>query len=108
MLAQMLRESEPLGKDHEMVLETIGALGTVGTDAAIPPLVDMSRRRSFFGRRKTRALKERSIDALARVGTPKAASAIRDAARAGDRMLRKIASEKAEVASQKADVRNKK
>jgi hypothetical protein len=95
MLSQILGESDPLGKDHEMVLETIDALGTVGTDTAVPALVDMSKRRSFFARKKSRALKEHSVEALARVGTPKAAAALKDAAATGDRMLRKIASPRA-------------
>jgi len=95
MLGQILRESEPLGKDHEVVLETIEALGSVGTDAAIPFLVELSKRRRFFGGSKLRALKERSIDALAKVGTAKATAAITDAAQNGDRMLRKIAAQRA-------------
>ncbi len=94
MLVRILEESQPLGKDHEMVLETIDALGTVGTDGAVPVLVNMARRTSFFGRRKARALKEHSVEALARVGTPKAAAAIEEAAQKGDRMLKKIAAAK--------------
>jgi HEAT repeat protein len=95
MLVRILEESEPLGKDHQMVLETIEALGTVGTDAAVPILVAMSQRRSFFSRKKVRALKERSVDALVRVATPKAAAAIGDAAQRGDRMLKTIAGQRA-------------
>jgi enoyl-CoA hydratase/carnithine racemase len=95
MLTQIIAESEPLGKDHEMVLETIDALGSVGTDGAVPILVIMARRRRFFGGAKLRALKERSIDALVHVGTPKAASAVKDAAATGDRKLRKIAAARA-------------
>ncbi|HXI29266.1 MAG TPA: HEAT repeat domain-containing protein [Vicinamibacterales bacterium] len=91
MLVRILEESQPLGKDHDMVLETIDALATVGTDGAVPILSTMARRTSLFGRKKARALKERSIDALARVGTPKSTSAIKEAAQQGDRMLRKIA-----------------
>ena len=94
MLVRILEESQPLGKDHEMVLETIDALGTVGTDGAVPVLVNMARRTSFFGRRKARGLKEHSVEALARVGTPKAAAAIEEAAQKGDRMLKKIAAAK--------------
>ena len=91
MLVRILEESQPLGKDHDMVLETIDALATVGTDGAVSILSTMARRTSLFGRKKARALKERSIDALARVGTPKSTSAIKEAAQQGDRMLRKIA-----------------
>ena len=95
MLGQILKESEPLGKDHEVVLETIDALAKVGTDAAVPFLVDMSKRKRFFGGARVRALKARSIDALVKVGTPKATAAIKDAAQNGDRALRKIAAQRA-------------
>ena len=90
MLVRIIEESEPLGRDHEVVLETVDALGTVGADEAVPVLSRLVRRRALFGRRKLRALKERGLGALARIGGPKAAAAIEDAARTGDRMLRKI------------------
>jgi HEAT repeat protein len=95
MLVRILEESQPLGPDHDMVLETIDALGVVGTDGAVPILATMARKTSFFGRRKARALKERSIDALTRVGTVKSTAAIQAAAQQGDRMLRKIAAARA-------------
>ena len=91
MLVQILTESEPLGKDHQMVLETIDALASVGADRAVPILVTLAHRKRFFGGAKLRALKERSVDALVQVATPKAAAAIKEAAERGDRALRKIA-----------------
>jgi HEAT repeat protein len=91
MLVRILEESEPLGKDHEVVIETIDALGTVGTDGAIPVLVKMAQRKKFFGGRKLRALKEHSVDGLARVGTAKSAAALKEAASTGDGTLRKLA-----------------
>jgi hypothetical protein len=91
MLVRILEESEPLGKDHDVALETIEALGRVGTDASVPILATMAQRKKFFGGRKLRALKERSVDALARVKTAKAGEALKDAAQHGDRFLKKIA-----------------
>ena len=91
MLVRILEESQPLGGDHDMVIETIDALGTVGTDGAVPVLANLARRRSFLKRGKARALKEHCVAALARVGTPKAAAAVEEAALRGDRMLKKIA-----------------
>jgi hypothetical protein len=91
MLVRILEESQPLGKDHEVVLETLDALGTVGTDAAIPALLTVARQRKFFGGRKLRALKDRSVDALARLGTAKSKQALKDAATQGDGYLRKVA-----------------
>jgi HEAT repeat protein len=90
MLVRILGECEPLGRDHEVVLETLSALGIVGGEQAIPTLFTMAQRRGFFGRRKLRAVKERSVDALARIGTPQADVAMHEAAASGDRMLKKI------------------
>ena len=90
MLVRILEESEPLGKDYDVVLETIEALGTVGTDASVPGLVAMTKRKRFLGGKKLRALKERSVNALARVKTEKAAAALKDAAENGDRYVKKI------------------
>ena len=90
LLARILSESEPLGRDHEMVLETAAALGAVGTDGAVPPLVALARRKRWFGGRKLRTLKETSVDALLRVGTSSAETALRGAAESGDRALKKI------------------
>ena len=91
MLVRILEESQPLGKDHDVVLETIEALGTVGTDASVPILVAMAQRRRFLGGRKLRALKNRSVDALARVKTEKAAAVLKNAAEHGDTYLKRIA-----------------
>ncbi|MCU1386136.1 MAG: hypothetical protein JWL71_4833 [Acidobacteria bacterium] len=95
MLVQILRDSQPLGKDHDVVIETIDALGTVGTDGSVAILVDMARRTRFFGGRKLRALKEHSVEALARVGTVKSAAALQEAATTGDGTLKKLASQRA-------------
>jgi hypothetical protein len=90
ILVHILRESRPLGKDHEMVLETARALGTVGSDDGVAALGTLAGRRAFLGRRKLRAVKQHSVEALERIGSPKAEAALEEAARNGDRMLRKI------------------
>ena len=45
----------------------------------------------FSGRRKLRTLKERGVGALARIGPPATQTVLADAAKTGDRLLRKIA-----------------
>ena len=72
------------------MLEALDALGTVGSADAIPVLVATARRHSWFKRGKLRALKERSVRALLRIGTPKGAAALEEAGRSGDRLLKKI------------------
>jgi hypothetical protein len=91
MLVRIIEESQPLGKDHDVVLETIDALGTVGTDGAVPILASTARRKKWFGGKKLRALKEHSVDALARIKTDKAMAALKDAAERGDSALKKLA-----------------
>jgi hypothetical protein len=54
----------------------------------------MAQRKRFLGGKKLRALKERSVDALVRVQTEKAAAVLKDAAEHGDKYLRTIAGAK--------------
>ena len=49
------------------------------------------RKKKLFARKKTRALKEQSLAALRAIKTPAASGAIEEAAKTGDRMLRKLA-----------------
>ncbi len=90
MLGRIVAESEPLGKDHEVVLDTLTALGIVGTDQAVPILAGAIARRGWRRRRKLRALKERGVGALARIGGQAATAALGEAAERGDRLLRRI------------------
>ena len=94
ILVHILRESHPLGKDHEMVLETAKALGTVGSDEAVPALKILGDRRAWLRRKKLWALKKQSIESIERIGGPKAEAVLQQAARTGDRMLRKIVGSK--------------
>ena len=90
MLVRIIEESQPLGKDHDVVLDTVAALGRVGSDHAVPALSSVIARRGWLRRGKLRALKERGVGALAAIGSPRATAAIEQAAKEGDRMLRKI------------------
>jgi HEAT repeat protein len=91
MLMRILEESEPLGKDHSIVLETLGALKVVHTDNAVRPIDGVMRRKSWFAPRKNRALKNTAVEALASIGTDASRRALAQAAKDGDRVLRKLA-----------------
>lgn len=91
MLARIVSESDALGKDHDVVLETLTALGVVGSDEAVAPLAAAIQVRSFWRRKKARAIKERGVGALARIGSPRAKTALEDAAKTGDGQLRSLA-----------------
>jgi hypothetical protein len=91
MLAQIVGESDVLGKDHAVVLETLTALGAVGTDAAVAPLVAAVQVTSFWRRKKARAVKQHGISALARIGSDRAKAAIDEAGKTGDRALKALA-----------------
>jgi hypothetical protein len=90
MLARILDESQPLGKDHDVVLRTLDAIGAVGSDQAVPAVARTVACRSLFNRKKRRAVKERGVDALVKIGGQKATSALEEASRTGDRMLKKV------------------
>jgi HEAT repeat protein len=91
LLVRILNESEPLGDDHQIVLETLGAMGRLAHDEAVPHIAQVMRRRSWLARKKVRALKQTSLDTLRLIGTPVAEQAISDGAARGDRLLRKLA-----------------
>lgn len=91
VLVRIVEESDPFGADHPIVLETVGALSRLGDDQAVPVLSALMRRRKLLAPRKGKALKETSLAALRAIQTPAAARAIDEAARTGDRMLRKLA-----------------
>jgi len=94
MLSRVIAESQPLGKDHEVVIETIDALAAVGSDAAVPTLANMARVKKFFGGRKLKALKEHAVGAMVRIGGKKASAAMDELAKSGDRALKKILAQK--------------
>jgi HEAT repeat protein len=91
VLVRMIEESDPFGADHPIVLEAVGALSRVGDDQAVPALTTLMRKKKLLARAKGRALKENSLAALRAIHTPAAERAIDEAAKTGDRMLRKLA-----------------
>ncbi len=91
LLVRIVEESDPFRADHAIVLEALGALTRVGDDQAVPALTTLMRRKKLLARKKTRALKEQSLAALRGIRTPAAEQAIAEAAKTGDRMLRKLA-----------------
>jgi len=94
MLARVVAESDPLGKDHDVVLQTVDALAVVGSDAAVPTLVSVARVKRFFGGRKVKALKGHAVDAMIRIGGSKATAAMDQLAQSGDRGLKKVLAQK--------------
>ena len=92
MLARIIGESEPLGKDHEVVLETMTALGAVGSDDAVTPLATAMQVRSFWRRGKAAGAQgARASNALVRIGGERAKAALEEAARSGDKQLKALA-----------------
>lgn len=91
LLVRILDESDALGADHDVVLETLGAVGLLGSDAAIPAVDRVMRTTRWFARPKLRAVKTASVNALKQIGTPAADAAITRAALSGDRLLKRVA-----------------
>ena len=90
MLVRILDESKPFGRDHGIVIDTLGAMKIVHTDQAIPSVARLMRRRSWLARTKTRTLKRTAVEVLMTIGAPAALHALEAAAFHGDRLLRRI------------------
>jgi hypothetical protein len=92
LLARLLEESQPLGRDFEFVIETLDVVGTFNDDRAVRAIRGVAQHRKWFAPRRTRRLREHSIVTLMRIGTPGAITAIDMLEQTGDRQLRKLAS----------------
>jgi HEAT repeat protein len=94
MLVRILDESDPLGKDHAVVLDTLTALKLVHTDNAVPPIARVASRKRWFAFSRNRALKHTAVETLASIGSEASRQALETAARDGDGLLRKLAKAK--------------
>jgi hypothetical protein len=91
MLARILSEADPFGADHDLVLDTLEAVRTIAHEQAVPSVAAVMKRKKFlFGRAKARAFKTASVQALLAIGTEQAKTALDEAARHGDRLLKSI------------------
>jgi len=90
MLERILHESEPFGRDHTIVLDTMDALATLDGDRAVTPIARLIRRKRWLARRKNRALKGTGVHLLLRIGSDAANEALRAGSVEGDRLLRRI------------------
>jgi hypothetical protein len=94
MLVRILGESEILGADHDVALETLDALKLLASEQAVPAIVKTIACRGFFKKKKQRAIKVHGVDALAAIGGSKATTALGELAKTGDRLLRQIVTER--------------
>ena len=91
LLGQILDESDALGADHSIVLETLGAVGMLGGDQAVPAVDRVMRTTRWFARTRVKAVKTASLATLQQVGTVAAAAAMARARMDGDRLLKRLA-----------------
>jgi HEAT repeat protein len=91
MLSRILEDSDPLGVDHEVVLQTLSALAAVRADRGVPAIRQIMRSRRLFAWNRTRAIAHASVHALAAIGSPAAQQALDEARRSGHRALRRAA-----------------
>lgn len=96
MLVRVLDASRPLGPDHQVALHVLDALARLRDARAVRAIGVMLFARSwflrtFFSRRKLRALKYGAARALVQIGDPAALQLLDRARRSGDRILRRVA-----------------
>ena len=93
LLVRILDESDAFGADHPIVLETHGAVGTLGGDDAVPAVDRVIRKRKWFARQKVRALKQTGVRVLRDLDTATAKATLAAAAANGDRLLKRFVRE---------------
>jgi len=91
MLVRIIEESDPLGRDFEMVLETLQALASFADDRSVRSVGNVARQRKWYAPGRSRRMRERALATLLKIGTPAALRAIETLEKTGDRQLRKLA-----------------
>lgn len=91
MLARVLQDSNALGDDHPLVLETLTALAAMRDDRAIPQIAALAHKKQWLAWGKTTQLRQACLQTLSRIGTPKARQAIAELAISGDFFLKRLA-----------------
>lgn len=94
MLSKILADTDPFGPDHRTVLDTLDAVRQLADDRAVPAVVAVMIKKKFFAGKKADAFKGAAVDALRAIGGPKAQEALADAARTGDRRLKKAVAQR--------------
>ena len=93
LLARILDESDPFGADYPIVVEALGAVGTLGGDQAIASVDRVMRKQKWFAGQKKRTIKSAAIRALQQIGTSNATAALAQASQSGDRLLKRLVRE---------------
>ena len=91
MLARVLQDADPFGEERPMILDTLAALSTMRDDRALSQIAALTRHRRWTAWGKTTQMRSAALDALSKIGTPKARDTISDLARNGDFFLRRLA-----------------
>jgi HEAT repeat protein len=103
-VAALVAVVEPGGdRPDEVRREAIRSLGRIGRREATPTLARVLERASFFGRKRSRALRVAAAHALGRIGGGEAQMLLARHARRGDRLVRQACSEALQILTRMAD-----
>ncbi len=91
MLARVLQESDPFGDEFTLILETLTALATMRDDRALDPIAAMARKKKWLAWGRTKQMRQACLQALSRIGTPKARQSLTELATTGDFFLKRMA-----------------
>ena len=91
MLTRLLQDTDPFGADNPLVHDTLNALATMRDERAIAPITAIARQRRWLSWGTTTKLREASLRALKRIGSPQALGALTQLAATGDFFLKRHA-----------------
>ena len=91
MLARVIQDSDPFGEDHSLILDVLTALSTMRDDRALSQIAMLARKKRWLAWGRTQQTRRACLQALSKIGTPKAKQTIADLAKTGDFFLKRLA-----------------
>ncbi len=91
MLARVLQDSDPFGRDHTLILDTLAALSTMRDDRALPQIAALARQKRWLAWRRTQQTRRACLQALGKIGTARAKQTVGELAATGDYFLKRLA-----------------
>jgi HEAT repeat protein len=90
MIARIIDESDVLGRDFDLVLQSLDAIASFKDDRAVRPITTAAGKRRWLAPRRTRRMRERAVHALAAIGSRAALNALDAMRLEGDWHLRRV------------------
>ena len=91
MLARIVQDSDPFSDESPLIIEALSALSTMRDDRALKQIASLAKKKKWTAWGRTTQMRRASLQALSKIGTPKAKQTIAELATSGDFFLKRMA-----------------